>query len=212
MRDIVDISKIYNSYYESENYRIEKYILTHDLYNIYSLKDDKNYPLGLMYRDEDAQNIGKEIVSLVHKKHGCIMSSNAHEIFSCKSFIDQAYGDVLNFGLGLGIIIFPLLNDPIVKSIKIIESDEDLIKMISPLIKLRDYNNKVSIIHGDAFTFHKNLQEKFDTIFFDIWPILDINALKDMEYLHTVYAKNLKTEKSLMTSWCYDEIKKYFNS
>ena len=214
MREILDISKIYKSNAETKNFKLIKATWSKESHDFWTPKEppefDDLYPLHWIYRKESEQDIGKDYVALVHKQYGTMMSSHASEIISCKDFLDKAYGDILNFGLGLGIVIFPLLDDPTVKSIKIVELDKDLIELISPFIKERDVNNKVSIVHGDAFTYHRELKEKFDTIFFDIWPSLYLKTLIEMEFLHKAYFKNLKTNKSLMMSWCYNDMKKYF--
>jgi hypothetical protein len=215
MREILDISKIYNSNAEIKNFKLIKATWKKEDHEYWTPKEHPAYsdlyPLHWIYREESKKDIGNDYVALVHKEYGTMMSSHASEIVSCKDFLDQSYGDILNFGLGLGIVIFPLLDDPIVNSIKIVELDKELIELISPYIKERDIHNKVSIIHGDAFTYYRELKEKFDTIFFDIWPTLYRKTIDEIEYLHKVYSENLKTKESLMLSWCYDDMKKYFN-
>jgi len=215
MREIIDISKIYTSNAETRNFKLIKARWTKEDYDFEVPKDapglNEEYPLRHIYKKEYEKDIDKDCVALIHKKYGTMMSNLSFEIVSCKKFLDKAYGDILNFGLGLGLVIFPLLNDPTIKSIKIIEYDKDLIELISPYIKERDIHNKVTILHGDAFTYHRDFKEKFDTIFFDIWPNLYRWTLTEMEYFHKVYTKNLKSKQSLMISWCYDEMKEYFN-
>lgn len=216
MRDFLDINTIYKHGTETDNYKLIKGIFTEYNFN-YWIPNKKHiqkneYPIRHIYYNENLKDIGKEFTYLVHKKYGQMMSNHTSEIVTCQNFLDKAYGDVLNFGLGLGIIIYPLLEDPTIKSIKIIEFDKGLIDLISPFIFERDKYKKVSIIHADAFTYHRKFNDKFDTIFFDIWPELYITILDEMEYLHKVYNKNLKTKESLMMSWCYEEMKEYFKN
>ena len=91
------------------------------------------------------------------------MSITPNEIVTMQKSIDEAYGDVLTFGLGLGYYQFMVAQKENVKSVTIIENDNTL-----PLFNNK---NKIKIIESDAFEYYKNIDiaNKFDYAFMDIW-------------------------------------------
>jgi spermidine synthase len=131
-------------------------------------------------------------------------SNHESETKTNQKFLDVAKGDVLIFGLGIGLIVFPLLQEKDIKSITIIEIDSGLIDMISPIIKERDIHSKVEIINCDAFEYHNLINKNYDTIYFDIWAIIDEKAFSEMDQLENLYKKNLK-EDGWIDSWCSEE-------
>jgi spermidine synthase len=192
MRNFIDINNIYPDYLESDNYMIFKRILTKE--DIESWKGN----IGEIHKNE--VHLGKEYLFLSHKGlQKTMMSNHESETITNQKFIDSAKGDVLIFGLGLGLIIFPLLKEIGINKITIIELDEGLIDMVSPIIRFQDSSRKVKIINADSFSWET--QEKFDTIYFDIWETIDEKAYIEMEILEKRYQKNLK-EEGWIDSWC----------
>ena len=192
MRNFIDINNIYPDYLESDNYMIFKRILTKE--DIESWKGN----IGEIHKDE--VHLGKEYLFLSHKGlQKTMMSNHESETITNQKFIDSAKGDVLIFGLGLGLIIFPLLKEIGINKITIIELDKGLIDMVSPIIRFQDPVRKVKIINADSFSWET--QEKFDTIYFDIWETIDEKAYIEMEILEKRYQKNLK-EEGWIDSWC----------
>jgi hypothetical protein len=216
MREFIDISPIYPPYINTKNFIIYKKIFTQaeydDIPNDITRRDDV-YPIVTLNKKSFEHDIGKEIVVLHQKNFGGMMSNHKTEMESCQEFLDKCYGDVLIFGLGLGIVVLPLLKDDSIKSITVIEPDQDLIDTVGFFIhRSCNCSCKLRIFKGDAFTYHRNLKEKYDTIWFDIWGLLQSSTIDEIEYFHKVYKKNLKEEKSLMLSWYYNELKEYFGS
>jgi spermidine synthase len=192
MRNFIDINNIYPDYLESDNYMIFKRILTKE--DIESWKGN----IGEIHKGE--VHLGKEYLFLSHKGlQKTMMSNHESETITNQKFIDSAKGDVLIFGLGLGLIIFPLLKEIGINKITIIELDKGLIDMVSPIIRFQDSSRKVKIINADSFFWET--QEKFDTIYFDIWETIDEKAYIEMEILEKRYQKNLK-EEGWIDSWC----------
>lgn len=192
MRSFIDIKNFYPDYLESENYcifkrNLEEQDLIHWKKNVGALHMDK-------------VQIGKEYIFLYHKGlEKTMMSDHESEIITNQKFIDSAKGDVLIFGLGLGLIVFPLLKEKDINEIIIVELDEGLIEMVSPIIKFFGSSNKFKIIKGNCFSW--NTDRKFDTIYFDIWEVIDEKSFGEMEYLQSKYRRNLK-EGGWMDSWC----------
>lgn len=185
----------------SKNYEIRKEILEQKDIDAF-----KNLGGFLAKEYGDYFVAGEQHVQLIKRGEGVMMSDHPSETMSNQDFINHAYGDVLIFGLGLGMIIFPFLQDKDVSSITVVEFDEGVIDMVGSIIKEHDYFNKVKIVHGDAFTYHEKLPNntKFDTVYFDIWIRIDEKAFGEMEQLHDLYRKFLRSPLSYMNSWCYD--------
>ena len=130
------------------------------------------------------------------------MSDTPMELFTNQQFLDKANGDVLIFGLGMGLIIAPLANDPAIKSITVIEQNKNVIDLIKPF-----YNHpKITILQGDAYNYEFSKEIMFDTIYFDIWPSRCMDNYKDMKILHKKYRKHLNKNNlnKYMSSWLYD--------
>jgi hypothetical protein len=134
----------------------------------------------------------------------CVMSSNLFERLTNQNFINAAKGDVIVFGLGLGLILFPLLEDDEITSITVIDKSVDIIDNLGPIIKNYDVNNKLTIINGDVFTYYQQLNEtKFDVMYFDYWNFVDSTIYNDMEILKELYKNNIKETGQIMY-WCED--------
>lgn len=199
MREFVDINKIYpKGRIETDNYIIDRWSLN----DITIDHINKSNTIASLYVDKFEK--GKEHLLLVRKHEGTMMSDHPSETITNQDFIDKAKGDVLVFGLGLGLIIFPLLNSPDIKSITIVEMDPHLPKVVGGIISPHDLHKKVKIEVGDAFTyFEKMNDERYDTIYFDIWAKIDDNSFSDMDKLHSLYKKYLRSN-GYLNSWCYD--------
>ena len=97
------------------------------------------------------------------------MSLNPNEIETMKPFVNKAKGHVLVLGLGLGYVPFMMALKQEVKSITIIEKDQDIIDLFNNLIAPHFVNkNKIKIIHDDAINYVKKNQ-RYDYIFADLW-------------------------------------------
>lgn len=100
------------------------------------------------------------------------MSITPHEINTMKGSIDEAYGDVLVLGLGLGYYPYMVSLKENVKTIDVVEiakEPTDIFKKnILPLFKEKD---KIHIIHGDAFDYLNNNSKHYDYVFVDLWHL-----------------------------------------
>ena len=202
MRYYRDLTEIYpRDILETSNYYIARGIVTQEF--IDQLRAS-NPPIKNL---ADYFEPGKEHVFLISKSEGVMMSDYPDEKLTNQNFIDNAHGDVLIFGLGLGLIVFPLLNEENVHSITIIEKDPELPGMVGPIIEKMDSSSKVRILNGDAFEFADKLNDKYDTIYFDIWARITNESFDEMERLHELYRPNLRSEESYMDSWRYDSKK-----
>jgi spermidine synthase len=201
MREFINIEPFYPDSLQSDNYVIFKKMYT----NVQDASNVKfNQSLNFMQFPNQI-SLNTKYITLLHiNSNKAMMSNHESETKTNQKFLDSAKGDVLIFGLGIGLIVFPLLQDKDIKSITIIEIDGGLINMISPIIKEKDIYSKVEIINCDAFEYHNLINKNYDTIYFDIWAIIDDNSFDEMEKLDNLYKKNLK-EGGWIDSWCSEE-------
>ena len=97
------------------------------------------------------------------------MSLNPNEIETMKPYIEKGKGNVLVLGLGMGYVPYMLSSKKEVKSITIIEKDQDIIDLFNSLIWPKFVNKeKIKIIKDDAIAFTKKHQN-YDYIFADLW-------------------------------------------
>jgi spermidine synthase len=90
----------------------------------------------------------------------------------------------------LGLLILPLLNDPSVTKIDIVEIDTNVIDYVyNKKIKPLDINNKINIINQNAFNF--TTTNTYDYILIDIWSEKNQTAINDMNFLKDKFITNL---------------------
>lgn len=203
-RNYIDLNTIYNQELVSKTYTINTISLTKEQVMMEMIRNSHSYFMvaGLKW--------DFNYVRLIKKQGGVMMSDTPMERNTNKGFLRSANGDVLIFGLGLGLIVFPLLEDESVKSITIVELYQDLIDIVQPKIEARDKHGKVKIIQGDCFTHEFPKGQKFDTIYFDIWIDICSDNYEEQKKLHRRYSKNLNRSNPnhFMDSWMRDHYKR----
>ena len=100
------------------------------------------------------------------------MTVTPHEIRTTLPAVKKSFGNVLTYGLGLG--YFPYMSHlkDDVKSVTIVEKDENVIELFTKYILPQfPQKEKIKIICADAFQFAENETKKFfyDFIFADTW-------------------------------------------
>ncbi len=101
------------------------------------------------------------------------MSVTPHEINTMKEGIDEAKGNVITLGLGLGYYAFVVSNKENVNKVTIIEMNEKIIDLFKKeILPLFPHKEKIEIIQTDAFKF---LDEQFDAdyLYADLWHMPD---------------------------------------
>lgn len=198
-KKFVDIDQFYSHPVVTDRYVISKTILKDS--DLEMIKNNWND-----YRNEkylSSLTIGKEYVFLFDKSIGkTMMSNHEFETLTNQKFLDNAKGDILIFGLGIGLIVFPLLNEDDVNSITIVEVDSGLIDEVFPIIIKNDPKSKVNVYLSNAFEFETDMM--FDTIYFDIWSDINQQSFSEMKFLSERFIKNLKPG-GWMDSWCSEE-------
>lgn len=131
------------------------------------------------------------------------MSDTDHERRSNRHIVWKSTGDVLIAGLGLGMILHPLLSKDTVRTVTVIEKYQDVIDIVTPTLPK---SAKLTIVCADIFHWKPQPKTKWNVIYFDIWPDMCADNLKEMAKLHQRF-KYYKAPDGWMESWCRDEIK-----
>lgn len=113
------------------------------------------------------------------------------DLDTCDEAIEDAFGKVITFGLGLGYYAFMVSEKENVDSITIVEKSPDVIRLFEKYI-LPYFKNpcKVKIINADAFEYAEKIMpsENFDYAFVDTWRDAGDGApmyekMKNLEHL-----------------------------
>jgi spermidine synthase len=106
-----------------------------------------------------------------------VMSDSQAEKEFNREVVEKARGDVLLLGFGLGFILIPIMNNPKVTSITIVEIEPEVIELVASQIIL---NDKVQIVMGDALLYVPDKQ--YDIIYFD--PDIPSERITELETQH----------------------------
>ena len=208
-REYTDLNKIYPlGVLESRTYRIERVRLTEAQVRLSQTRDAWNGKSWL----SRGLKADFDYITLNKIKEGVMMSDTPMERNSNYDFIKRANGDVLIFGLGLGLIVLPLLNADDVRSITVVEVYQDLIDVIQPILKQYDTHNKLNIVRGNCFEYHEQLEKgkKFDTVYGDIWISICGDNYGEMKDLTRKWKNKINREnpKAFIDHWMKDTVKK----
>lgn len=204
--DYTDLHTIYPSEpLESETYRINSFEMTEDAVRWEQVRNFRNYwyVAGL--------KANFPYVRLVKKGEGVMMTDTPMERNTNRDFIRKANGDVIIFGLGLGLVILPLLKKENVKSILVVELYQDLIDLIQPILKQHDTENKLTIIQGDCFQIHNQFpkEKKFDCVYGDIWISICTDNYEEMKILTKNWKNRINRENpnAFINHWMKEHLK-----
>ena len=150
----------------------------------YELSTDFYYPYELFVASEvtvDSENYYKETNKLSYfdtkfnylalKEGGKTwMSLIPHEIETMDEDIKKANGNVLVLGLGLGYFSYMISEKEDVKSVTIIEKDENIINLFTRnILNQFKHKEKIKIIKEDAINFLKKDIEKYNFVYCDLY-------------------------------------------
>lgn len=125
------------------------------------------------------------------------MTDAEFECWTNQSFLRTAKGEVLVAGLGLGLILTPLLANKAVSSVTVLEINPDVIALVGPHFQ----SKKLTIVNIDARAWTPPAKA-FDVIYFDIWADVPNSDNKtDISALKKRYRRSLKTG-GCSSAWC----------
>lgn len=172
--------------------KIKRFSINKEEARIANIRSIMNYDGGLMYVTEG------DYVKL-YVDGILMMSDTPMEKNTNYEFVENAHGDVMVAGLGIGLIIENLrekVNSGKVTSITVYEKYQDVIDLVYP--KYKDLPLKV--VCEDILEYKPTKAEKYDTIYFDIWPDICTDNLEDIAKLHQRW-KSHKRKGGWMNSW-----------
>lgn len=100
------------------------------------------------------------------------MTITPNEIETMREPVDQAFGHVITFGLGLGYYAYMVSERDNVERITIVDSNEDVIGLFTEhILPQFEHGHKVNIIKADAFEYASEhlTPGKYDFVFTDLW-------------------------------------------
>lgn len=159
---------------------------------------------GVLFNNWVIQYIENDCL-LKYKEH-IVMVNTQEEQQEMLDVNKEVFGDVFIGGLGYGLLPLVIQDNENVKSITIVEKEEQLIEEVKKRVP---FNKKIKIIHDDIFSYET--QEMFDYIYLDIWFGDERNQTKKemlQEYIdmEQKYIKKLKQE-GIIRLWNYNNIK-----
>jgi hypothetical protein len=113
-----------------------------------------------------------------------VMSDTRYERLSNRAAVEHAHGDVLIAGLGLGMILWPILAKPDVNRVFVVEIEQDVIDLIEPTLKAHPTRSKLNIERGNILAWRPNYHPSFGAIWFDIWADACEDNLGEITMLH----------------------------
>lgn len=142
-----------------------------------------------------------------------VMSDTPMERRSNTDAVARATGDVLIGGLGLGMILLPILAKPDVSSVTVVEHMQCVIDLIEPRIRaaIPDYRQKsLMIAHGDVKTWKPAAYQRFDYAYLDIWPTICGDDYKEHVALRKRWKEflNAKSFSRRVDSWMFDRVER----
>lgn len=154
----------------------------------------------------------------LHVNGVTVMSDTDMELRTNLGAVMDARGDVLIGGLGLGMITLPIVFKPEVKSVTVVEINEDVLGLVWPgldrKISLamsaqtgRYYRAKLNIIAGDINKWRPEKKgRQFDYIYFDIWSDMCVDHVEEMKELHLAFRHYLRPGGKV-SSWQYEHLR-----
>ncbi len=119
--------------------------------------------------------------------NGSVMMTDAEfDRISNLEFIREAHGDVLIAGLGMGLVLDPLIKR--CDSITVIEKHADVIELIA------GHFPKVKVIHSDIWQWKPPEESSWDTIYFDIWANFNGDMAREGATLKRRFKKYLRED------------------
>ena len=143
-------------------------------------------------------------IRLLHNGE-CVMSDTSMEQRTNLRFCSKAYGDIIIGGLGIGMIVMAIQDKPEVRSITIIEKNQEVIDLVASQLK---FNDKVSIICADVFEWKPKRGVKYDMTYMDIWNWINEDVYKkEVQPLKRKYVRFLrpKSENPNRFNECWAE-------
>ena len=118
-------------------------------------------------RRKEYRDLREGIYTILSKNGTIITSDMPIEYRSSAEFLENAHGNVLIAGIGIGLNIFALQGNSEVDSITVVEKYQEVIDLVRPYLPLK---KKYTVICSDIIDYAPPPPTpKFQTMYFDIW-------------------------------------------
>ena len=139
---------------------------------------------------------------------GCLMMSDTQmEKSTNYEVVRRARGDVFIAGLGIGLILAPILANPEVTSVTVVEKYPEVIRLVEPALRKLPGGEKLKVIEADILEWKPPKGQTWDVIYFDIWPNICVDNLDEMATLHRRFGRR-KNPGGWMDSWQKRELQR----
>lgn len=189
-----------NPYYKNikiKDIRDGKYELKYDSYYPYEVFPLDDIKVDNHYYEHSSLGFSKEEFPFIvlNEEKVTWMSITPNEINTMQKAVDEAKGNVLVFGLGLGYYPYMISLKDDVKNITIIEKDKKIIEIFNKyLLPQFEHKNKIKIIEMDATKYSFD-DKTYSYVFIDLWKTpddgIDLFLLfkkKEKEYKSTTFS------------------------
>lgn len=137
-----------------------------------------------------------------------VMSDVAMEQRTNREAVLAAQGHVLIAGLGLGMVLLPILRKPAVASVTVVECSPDVIGLVVPHLRAAAGPDsvKLTVIGGDIQHWRPgpDAGRIYSTIYFDIWTnVPNGGDYAQMKALHKAFRPHL-VKGGWMSSWRFE--------
>lgn len=142
-----------------------------------------------------------KFIRLTHRG-SVVMSDTDMEKRTNSAFVRNAHGNVLIGGLGIGLILLAIQDNPEIEKITVIEKNKEVIELVADQLPL---NEKVEIVNADVFEYIPT--ERYNTIYMDIWNYINSDVYKrEMKPLISRHRKYLVSKQEdpdrYIDCWC----------
>lgn len=170
---------------ESNGWKVEKFSVTPEQADWYNLRQQINH-VGSLGLKSSRDILPGEYTRL--KFHDIVvMSDTPAEQKEHDDAVNKAEGNVLVFGLGLGMYVDNILYKDDVKKVRVVELSRNVITLVAPTLEKRWGTERLSIVPGDAFEYKLGPGEFYDFIWCDIWSSISASNLLEMRRLFARY-------------------------
>lgn len=166
-----------------------------------SEEDADFYNLRQAISGQGRNVVAGKFMKLVRNERTTVMSDTPTELIEFSYFAHTAIGRILINGLGLGLVVNALLKKGSVESITVIEKEADVISLVSPHFN----DERLTIIHADAFLYQPAQGKKYDYVWHDIWDGICSDNLKEMTKLKRKYGRRTVEYQGC---WCEYECRR----
>ena len=193
LQQVYDEDYINNPYYQNIKLEPAKF-------GNWEIKKDKYEPYQMFVMDDMDKDFKGRIIprigyfntnftyDAVYQNDRLWMSISPNEINTMKKDIEDAFGNVLTLGLGMGYYAYMVALKKEVKQVKIVEKDKEVIELfkkhILPFFS-QEVSSKIEIINDDGYHYLNKLED-IDYVFVDIYHdvsdgIIAYQKIKEIE-------------------------------